>query len=82
MRNKRTKVLSTKLTERDNQFVQLMAQRYRDNGYIKQARVSTLLRIVIKRFLRDSCPEYTRKLIASSYQAQVDNMYQRSEPYP
>ena len=48
---KRTKVLSTKVTERDNRYIQAMVNRYYDEGHIHQAKTSTLLRLIVKRLL-------------------------------
>ena len=48
-RVKRTKVLSTKVTERDNRFIQAMVDRYFEEGHIHQAKTSTLLRLIVKR---------------------------------
>ncbi len=63
-RVKRTKVLSTKVIERDNRFFHVMVDRYFDNGIIPQAKTSTLLRLLIKRFLRRDCPEYNKRHLA------------------
>ena len=48
-RVKRTRVLSTKVTERDNRYMQTMVERYYDEGHIHQAKTSTLLRLIVKR---------------------------------
>ena len=53
---KRTRVLSTKVTERDNRYMQAMVDRYFEKGIIKQAKTSTLLRLIVKSFLRKNCP--------------------------
>ena len=60
-RVKRTRVLSTKVTERDNRYMQLMVNRYYEERRINQAKTSTLLRLIVKRFLRRDCPEYEQK---------------------
>ena len=60
-RVKRTRVLSTKVTERDNRYMQLMVNRYYEERRINQAKTSTLLRLIVKRFLRRDCPEYRTK---------------------
>ena len=49
-RVKRTKVLSTKVTERDNRYMQAMVKRYYEEGHIHQAKTSTLLRLIVKAF--------------------------------
>ncbi len=72
-RVKRTRVLSTKVTERDNRFLHVMVDRYFDNGIIAQAKTSTLLRLIVKRFLRRDCPEYEQK--TSSYQQEMNKLY-------
>jgi hypothetical protein len=74
MRIKTTKVLSTKVTEKDNRYVQIMVNRYYEEGRIKQAKISTLLRLIVKRFLRRDCPEYEQK-ISSSYQQEISKLY-------
>ena len=73
-RVKRTKVLSTKVTERDNRFLRVMVDRYFDNGIIPQAKTSTLLRLIVKRFLRRDCPEYAQKT-SISYQQEISKLY-------
>ena len=73
-RVKRTKVLSTKVIERDNRFFHVMVDRYFDNGIIPQAKTSTLLRLLIKRFLRRDCPEYEQKT-SSGYQQEINKLY-------
>ena len=50
-RAKRTRVLSTKVTERDNRYMQAMVNRYYEEGHINQAKTSTLLRLIVKRLL-------------------------------
>ena len=60
-RVKRTRVLSTKVTERDNRYMQAMVKRYYEEGHIHQAKTSTLLRQIVKNFLRNRCPEYQTK---------------------
>jgi hypothetical protein len=74
MRIKRTKVLSTKVTEKDNRYMQIMVNRYYEEGRIKQAKISTLLRLVVKRFLRRDCPEYEQKT-STSYQQEISKLY-------
>ena len=73
-RVKRTKVLSTKVTERDNRFLHVMVDRYFDNGIIPQAKTSTLLRLIVKRFLRRDSPEYEQKT-STSYQNEISKLY-------
>jgi hypothetical protein len=63
MRIKRTKILSTKVTEKDNRYMRIMVNRYYEEGRIKQAKISTLLRLIVKRFLRRDCPEYNIGLL-------------------
>jgi hypothetical protein len=74
MRTKRTKVLSTKVTEKDNRYMQIMVNRYYGEGRIKQAKISTLLRLILKRFLRSDCPEYEQKT-STSYQQEISKLY-------
>ena len=71
---KRTRVLSTKVTERDNRYMQLMVNRYYKERRIKQAKTSTLLRLIVKRFLRRDCPEYEQKT-STSYQQEINKLY-------
>ena len=71
---KRTRVLSTKVTEKDNRYMQIMVNRYYEDGRIKQAKTSTLLRLIVKRFLRRDCPEYEQK-ISTSYQQEINKLY-------
>jgi hypothetical protein len=73
-RVKRTKVLSTKVTERDNRYMQTMVKRYYEEGHIHQAKTSTLLRLIVKSFLRKRCPEYEQKT-STSYQNEISNLY-------
>ena len=73
-RVKRTRVLSTKVTERDNRYMQLMVNRYYKERRIKQAKTSTLLRLIVKRFLRRDCPEYEQKT-STSYQQEINKLY-------
>jgi len=73
-RVKRTKVLSTKVTEKDSHFLQAMVDSYFEKGIIKQAKTSTLLRLIVKSFLRKRCPEYERKT-SSSYQQEINKLY-------
>ncbi len=73
-RVKRTRVLSTKVTERDNRFLHVMVDRYFDNGIIPQAKTSTLLRLIVKRFLRRDCPEYEQKT-SNGYQQEISKLY-------
>jgi hypothetical protein len=56
-RVKRTRVLSTKVTESDGRFLQAMVNRYFENGIIPQVKTSTLLRLIVVDFLR-RCEEY------------------------
>ena len=71
---RRTKVLSTKVTPRDNQFLTMMVERYFEIGIIKQAKTSTLLRLIVKSFLRKRCPEYEQKT-STSYQQEINKLY-------
>ena len=73
-RVKRTKVLSTKVTERDNRYMQAMVKRYYEEGHIHQAKTSTLLRLIVKAFLRKRCPEYEQKA-STSYQQEMNRLY-------
>jgi hypothetical protein len=73
-RVKRTRVLSTKVTEKDNRYMQLMVNRYYEEGRINQAKTSTLLRLIVKRFLRRDCPEYEQKT-STSYQQEINKLY-------
>lgn len=70
----RTKVLSTKITPRDAQYLTMMVERYFEKGIIKQAKTSTLLRLIVKRFLRRDCPEYEQKT-STSYQQEINKLY-------
>ena len=72
-RVKRTKVLSTKVTERDDRYMQAMVKRYYDEGHIHQAKTSTLLRLIVKAFLH-KCPGYEQKT-SSSYQQEINKLY-------
>lgn len=71
---RRTRVLSTKVTERDNRLMQVMVERYYEEGRIKQAKTSTLLRKIVKGFLHRYCPEYEQK-ISTSYQQEINKLY-------
>ena len=73
-RVKRTRVLSTKVTERDNRYMQAMVKRYYEEGHIHQAKTSTLLRLIVKSFLRKRCPEYEQKT-STSYQQEINKLY-------
>jgi hypothetical protein len=57
-RAKRIMVASTKITPKDDYYLQLMVDRYANNGQLKHASVSSLLRIIVKKFLQQECPEY------------------------
>ncbi len=72
-RVKRTRVLSTKVTERDSCFLHAMVNRYFEHGLIPQAKTSTLLRVIVRDFLR-KCPGYEQN-IASSYQHEISKLY-------
>jgi len=72
-RVKRTKVLSTKVTEKDSRFLQAMVDRYFENGIISQAKTSTLLRLIVIDFLR-RCEEYEQNT-SSSYQQEINKLY-------
>ena len=76
-RVKRTNVLSTKVTERDSSFLQAMVNRYFEHGIIPQAKTSTLLRVIVRDFLRKRCPGYEQNT-TSSYQHEISKLY--SEP--
>jgi hypothetical protein len=73
-RVKKTRVLSTKVTERDRRFLQGMVDRYFEKGFIKQAKTSTLLRLIVKGFLRRHCPEYEQKT-SHGYQQEINKLY-------
>jgi len=73
-RVKRTRVLSTKVTERDNRYMKAMVKRYYEEGHIHQAKTSTLLRLIVKNFLRNRCPEYELKT-STSYQQEINKLY-------
>ncbi len=73
-RVKRTRVLSTKVTERDNRYMQAMVKRYYEEGHIRQAKTSTLLRLIVKNFLRNRCPDYEQKT-STGYQHEISKMY-------
>ena len=51
-----------------------MVDRYFDEGIIQQAKTSTLLRLIVKRFLRRDCPEYEQKT-STSYQQEISKLY-------
>ncbi len=72
-RVKRTKVLSTKVTERDSRFLQAMVNRYFEHGIIRQAKTSTLLRLIVVDFLR-RCEEYEQNT-SSNYQQEISKLY-------
>ena len=72
-RVKRTKVLSTKVTERDSRFLQAMVNRYFEHGIIPQAKTSTLLRLIVVDFL-NNCQEYQQDT-SSSYQQEISKLY-------
>ena len=73
-RVERLKVLSTKVTERDNRYMQLMVNRYYEEGHIHQTKTSTLLRLIVKSFLRKRCPDYEQK-ISTSYQQEISKLH-------
>ncbi len=77
-RVKRTKVLSTKVSERDNRYMQAMVKRYYEEGHIHQAKTSTLLRQIVKNFLRNRCPEYEQKT-STGYQQEISKLYSDSK---
>jgi hypothetical protein len=70
----RSKVLSTKITPRDAQYLTMMVERYYEKGIIKQAKTSRLLRLIVKSFLTRNCPEYGRKT-STSYQQEMNKLY-------
>ena len=70
---RRTRVLSTKVTERDGRFLQAMVNRYFEHGIIPQAKTSALLRLIIVDFLR-RCEEYEQNT-SSNYQQEIKKMY-------
>ena len=72
-RAKRISVVSTKLTERDSRFLKTMVIRYFENGIIKQAKTSTLLRLIIVDFLR-KCEEYEQNT-STNYQQEISKLY-------
>ena len=63
-RVKRTRVLSTKVTERDSRFLQAMVNRYFEHGIIPQAKTSTLLRLIVRDFLRKMSQDMNKILLA------------------
>ena len=71
---RRTKVLSTKVSPRDAQYLTMMVERYFEKGIIKQAKPSTLLRLIVRNFLRKRCPEYEQKT-STSYQQEINKLY-------
>ena len=73
-RVKRTRVLSTKVTERDNRYMQAMVKRYYEEGHIHQAKTSILLRLIVKAFLRKRCPDYEQKAF-TNYQQEMNKLY-------
>ena len=73
-RVKRTRVLSTKVTERDNRYMQAMVKRYYEEGHIHQAKTSTLLRLIVKRLFAKRCPDYEQKT-STSYQQEINKLY-------
>src|SRR6185437_13610800 len=73
-RVKRTRVLSTKVTERDNRYMQEMVKRYYEEGHIHQAKTSTLLRLIVKNFLRNRCQDYEQKN-STGYQQEISKLY-------
>ncbi len=72
-RVKRTRVLSTKVTERDSRFLQTMVDRYFEHGIIPQAKTSTLLRLIVVDFLR-RCEEYEQNT-SGNYQQEIKKLY-------
>ena len=72
-RVRRTRVLSTKVTESDGRFLQAMVNRYFEHGIIPQAKTSTLLRLIVVDFLR-RCEEYEQKT-STSYQQEISKLY-------
>jgi hypothetical protein len=77
-RVKRTKVLSTKVTERDNRYMQAMVKRYYDEGHIHQAKTSTLLRLIVKAFLHDA-QAMNKKLLAVINKKLISYIQTRTE---
>ena len=67
-------MLSTKVTERDNRYMQEMVKRYYEEGHIHQAKPSTLLRLIVKNFLRKRCPEDQQKT-STRYQQEINKLY-------
>ena len=76
-RVKRTRVLSTKVTERDSRFLQEMVNRYFEHGIIPKAKTSTLLRLIVVDFLR-RCEEYEQNT-SSNYQQEISRLYSDSK---
>ncbi len=72
-RAKRTRVLSTKVCERDGHFLKAMVDRYFEHGIIPQAKISALLRLIIVDFLR-RCEEYEQNT-SSNYQQEISKLY-------
>jgi hypothetical protein len=58
----------------DNRYMQIMVNRYYEEGHIHQAKTSTLLRLIVKSFLLKRCPEYERKT-STSYQNEINKLY-------
>ena len=54
--------------------MQAMVKRYYDEGHIHQAKTSTLLRLIVKSFLRKRCPEYEQKT-STGYQQEISKLY-------
>jgi hypothetical protein len=55
-------------------ILQGMVDRYFEKGIINQAKTSTLLRQIVKSFLRKNCPEYEQKT-STSYQNEISKLY-------
>jgi hypothetical protein len=51
-----------------------MVDRYYEERRIKQTKTSTLLRLIVKSFLRKRCPEYEQDT-SSSYQQEINKLY-------
>ena len=54
--------------------MQIMVNRYYGEGHIHQAKISTLLRLIVKNFLRNRCPDYEQKT-STGYQQEISKLY-------
>ena len=58
----------------ESQYLTMMVERYYEKGIIQQAKPSTLLRLIVRNFLRKRCPEYEQKT-STSYQQEINKLY-------